>query len=282
MTRTGSMNPSPMDRVNLNRTFPSPPPDDPDDPNPTLVASPEPSPFTKLATDDGPVSVPSPKRPSPRRLPTHSRLYNRSRSYSTAPHPLLDTTAPQASPPAFPKITFDSALPADADRSTLPDSRPRANSDSVQLPRQESEPKRSLSTSSSGPNIFRSRSGSGPTQPNHVKLGGPRRSSGGSSTRMRSRTKTLDSVSNLPNHRQSNHGYSGLTILGHEDGSAEDKNAFVKFIKDLPGWLHARTMSVHPPEVLPTENGLGPGLKPRRHFRGEVECLHYGTIDDLG
>jgi hypothetical protein len=60
----------------------------------------------------------------------------------------------------------------------------------------------------------------------------------------------------------------------------EQHNAFVRFIKDLPNWLHTRSSVVGP--VTHGGEGMLEGEAVRRHLRGEVRCLHYGTIDDAG
>lgn len=52
--------------------------------------------------------------------------------------------------------------------------------------------------------------------------------------------------------------------------------AIGRFLRDLPGRFHSRVSIVHPDVEEHVDNG------PRRHLAGEVEVLHYGTIDDAG
>ncbi|WVF72323.1 hypothetical protein IAT40_007136 [Kwoniella sp. CBS 6097] len=69
---------------------------------------------------------------------------------------------------------------------------------------------------------------------------------------------------------------------GHGHGAREhDKNAFLRFLKDLPGWLHRSSSG---PNDL-GERGrheVEVEIKEKRWKKGEVRCLHYGTIDDAG
>jgi len=60
----------------------------------------------------------------------------------------------------------------------------------------------------------------------------------------------------------------------------EQRGAFMKFIRDLPNMLPGRNSLAAPVPYISPEH-LNAKL-PRRHQKGEVECLHYGTIDDLG
>lgn len=69
---------------------------------------------------------------------------------------------------------------------------------------------------------------------------------------------------------------------GEKDEHHRNKNAFTRFIHDIPNWLHRHHGSTTEAEVdtersLPVEDEVQ-----RRHLKGEVVCLHYGTIDDAG
>ena len=70
-------------------------------------------------------------------------------------------------------------------------------------------------------------------------------------------------------------GYHPVYMAEAKD---EQGNAFVKFIRDLPNWLHGRATTA-PPEVTMS---VGQDGEDRRRMKGEVVCLHYGTIDDAG
>ena len=307
ITRTGSVDPH--DRPNLHfsnsnpshvhdRPLPPTPPPEPQhnpissDPQ-EFVTSPVGSPsLQSSATLHDDTTVPLPRRSPSRVTALPPRLTIRTRSGS-ATHPLLDANSVLASPPAHPKITFDPALPADTDRSEVLKNRPRSNSDGLN----HDNMKRAMSSSSDYSALV-----------SPVREMVHRRSSGGS-LRSKARTASVDppnsrlapslpsiattSVSALPSvtrptFGQQNSGTSTITTsryrpsIGntHWPGHGEDKNAFVKFIKDIPGWLHVRS-SPHPePAQLPPPPA--PDFGPKRHARGEVVCLHYGTIDDAG
>lgn len=281
MTRTGSFDTQERANLHLNRSLPPTPPAEPPV---EYVASPETSPVAHAAglpKVDG--ALQSPLRSSPvggtaaSRSPVHARLASRTRSGSAAAHPLLDANSVLASPPAFPKITFDPALPADADRSEIPTSRRRANSASIPGEAGISSKtlmKRSLSASSHHGIVL----GSLPTDDRTTEPKPQRSTSGGSLSR---RTKTLEVDPSPPMARPPppSHISTG-SVPGVQGHHTEDRNSFVKFIKDLPGWLHVRSTPHHETAELPVPSS--PFVRPRRHQHGEVECLHYGTIDDAG
>lgn len=60
-----------------------------------------------------------------------------------------------------------------------------------------------------------------------------------------------------------------------------DKNAFMRFLRDLPGWLHRSDRSTEE-EKDKDETGEELNQEEKRWQKGEVRCLHYGTIDDAG
>jgi hypothetical protein len=61
-----------------------------------------------------------------------------------------------------------------------------------------------------------------------------------------------------------------------ETGPPPSMNVIARFLRDLPGRFHSRVSLFHGSDV-------DPELKEdRRHLAGEVEVLHYGTIDDAG
>lgn len=275
MTRTASIDPHDRPNMHFDKTLPAVPIRDPAE---TLVASPEGSPSlheTKIA--GGEALVPAPRRASPAKSPIHNRLVTRTRSGSGAAHPLLDANLVTASPPAFPKITFDPALPADGDRASQPTTtvfgRPRANSDSVPISTV-SAIKRSLSSSSNTAIVH------GDTPPRRI---GQRSSSGGS-LKLVPRTRSVDSpptvhTTSLARPAAPQHLSTGQLSMNSHTHSHEDRNSIVRFFKDIPGWLHARSASHLEPG--PTLRPPQPEFAgPKRHLKGEVECLHYGTIDD--
>jgi hypothetical protein len=282
MTRTGSVDTQEGANLHLNRSLPPTPPAEP---AAEYVASPETSPAlhasSKLFNGDdrahSPLRRSAPTMTAINRSPVRARLTSRSRSGSAAAHPLLDAGSVQASPPAFPKITFDPALPADADRSEVPTSRRRANSASVPGGLGASSKtlmKRSLSASSN--HGFTTSSISKADQ---ISASAPQRSTSGGSLSRRTKTLEVDPSPPMARPPPPSHISTG-SVPGVHAHHTEDRNSFVKFIKDLPGWLHVRSTPHHDVTELPVPQS--PVVRPRRHQRGEVECLHYGTIDDAG
>lgn len=55
----------------------------------------------------------------------------------------------------------------------------------------------------------------------------------------------------------------------------------MRFLRDLPGWLHRSDRSA---EGEKDKDEAGEELieEEKRWQKGEVRCLHYGTIDDAG
>ncbi|ORX39732.1 hypothetical protein BD324DRAFT_606986 [Kockovaella imperatae] len=275
-----------------------------------LVNSPENSPRDLVTDQISPhntkITIPSPRRPT---LIIPDTDMKRQRSAGVSPHPLLDNLGSKISPPADPKVTFDPALAADRDRgmATAVGSmyRRRANSDSVPVgmtsplslepDKEASSPSLRFDTSAAQPirrlslprhtsrhNSYDQAKGV-PKAPTETT----RRTSGGS-LRMRSRTRTLDSVtststaisSRITPHNLFRGSTSGANDRG--DDAQDDSNAFVKFLRDiqsLPNWLH-RGSVVTP--VSPVVAPVVEDVKPARHQHGEVVCMHYGTIDDAG
>ncbi|KAL1411235.1 hypothetical protein Q8F55_002186 [Vanrija albida] len=79
-----------------------------------------------------------------------------------------------------------------------------------------------------------------------------------------------------PLHKTRSTGHSMYDSHKGRDGAP--LNTFARFLRDLPGRFHSRASIFHPaPEPAPEADD-----KPRRHLVGEVEVLHYGTIDDAG
>lgn len=60
-----------------------------------------------------------------------------------------------------------------------------------------------------------------------------------------------------------------------------DKNAFMRFLRDLPGWLHRSDRSTEG-EKDKEEAGEELNQEGKRWRKGEVRCLYYGTVDDAG
>lgn len=85
-----------------------------------------------------------------------------------------------------------------------------------------------------------------------------------------------------PRHRGSDGGIS----YGHGDGPHHSQgqggmSALTRFFRDLPGRFHSRVSLFHGSEAEEAIPEPEPE-KPRRHQVGEVQVLHYGTIDDAG
>lgn len=57
-------------------------------------------------------------------------------------------------------------------------------------------------------------------------------------------------------------------------------SALTRFFRDLPGRFHSRVSLFHGSEPEVEEEPVVEG--PKRHLVGEVQVLHYGTIDDAG
>lgn len=315
MTRTRSIEPDPGDRIHITKSAPPAPPIAPD--TMEIVDSPQISPTILTDSPAGMSNgqVPLPKRPNG--LMRHStnsvkRLTSpmRSRSGSSVPqHPLLDANTALPSPPAHPKITFDPALPSDADKShivsstsqnsvngfgTMASRRGRANSDGAKVSLEKADPFGSVRHSNSPSNVNSVKTTDGAVGASGEKINGfrPRKGSGSSLVRFRSRSKSTESPevpapsSPLrPTHstpHNSTASKSSHVQPSHPmEEHPEDRNSFVKFIKELPHWLHVKSSTaghrdgLHPPETPQSE-------RRRRHQNGEVVCMHYGTIDDVG
>jgi hypothetical protein len=265
MTRTGSSDTQYRSNVHTDRPLPPTPPPENEvrrinsrDAGRSLAMTRSPEEMESLQ--------PLPGGQPSRSLSRPSKLSIRTRSGS-ATHPLLDANSVLASPPAHPKITFDPALPRDADRPGSVQPRPRANSDSI--PNEMSKIKRTFSSSSNTARVSPPRAGE------------LRRSSGGS-PRATAQIPTAD----LPNlspvaRRPSNPNQLSSRSIGSSHHSAEHRSSFVSFFRDLPGLLHVKSSPNHDSEELPGRHEADE-FRTRRHYRGEVACLHYGTIDDAG
>ncbi|WRT67003.1 uncharacterized protein IL334_003969 [Kwoniella shivajii] len=82
------------------------------------------------------------------------------------------------------------------------------------------------------------------------------------------------------NHTSSSHSNNHGPGHGHGRERESDKNAFMRFLKDLPGWLHRSSSATNPDKqdiTLSYEEA-----QEKKWKKGEVRCLHYGTIDDAG
>ncbi|WWD15798.1 hypothetical protein CI109_100222 [Kwoniella shandongensis] len=84
-------------------------------------------------------------------------------------------------------------------------------------------------------------------------------------------------ASSLPLAAANGHGH-GHGPLPMRDN---DRNAFRRFLRDLPGWLH-RSSTVAGERTSGIGNDHQGGGEEKRWRKGEVRCLHYGTIDDVG
>jgi hypothetical protein len=189
---------------------------------------------------------------------------------SSARHPLLDQSTIPSSP-ARPTITFELASPSarrdrDRDRDRpdhdhdLVNFRPRANSD---VPAHGPKPPFRQSNSA----------GNEASTPHTSSSLGIHRKSSHSPPRPR------PSEDLLLHHSKSENTPSTSTSTTHVDRE-EQRGAFMKFIRDLPNMLPGRNVLSAPIPYVSNEQ-LNAKL-PRKHQKGEVVCLHYGTIDDLG
>ncbi|WWC85358.1 uncharacterized protein L201_000221 [Kwoniella dendrophila CBS 6074] len=74
---------------------------------------------------------------------------------------------------------------------------------------------------------------------------------------------------------------TGLGVDHHHIGRETDKNTFLRFLKDLPSWLHRSTsQNNNQNDILISIDN--PDKIEKKWRKGEVRCLHYGTIDDAG
>lgn len=241
-------------------------------PSLTLVDSISPTPI-RSASPTG--QVPQPKAPIVLGAPIQHRTramtgdsaISTSSPVSPIRHPLLQTGGSQSGSPARPRITIDAASSPSTDRL----SRPRANSESTPGITSLHD---KLSTAS--PVSLHA-----PGMPVRRLTGEP------------ARAVHTDNALNEPLPMRREH--SGPLSLKHRSrtmtmhpGQSADKddnrttNAFARFFQDIPNWLHRN----HSPAISPSEETARSVLEqqdvPKRHMKGEVVCLHYGTIDDAG
>jgi hypothetical protein len=226
-------------------------------PSTALVESPHDSP--NLRTGALPADADVFSNTTPRAHPSAPPLSPLS---SSTRHPLLDhTTVPSS--PARPTITFELASPnsqRDRERADPANFRPRANSD---VPAHGPKPPFRQTNST----------GNEPVQ-------------GAASSLNMHRKVSLSPTRQGPRGAGSelmlHHAKTEQPALTHATTSEreEQRGAFMKFIRDLPNMLPGRTsVSAAVPPV--SDEQISAQL-PRRHQKGEVVCLHYGTIDDLG
>jgi hypothetical protein len=247
-------------RCPSNTSVPSTPPPGPAS---TLVDSPTASPTLKsrtLPTDDDLFSNPQSRsaRPSPPALSPLS---------SSARHPLLDhSTIPSS--PARPTITFELASPSA--KRERPASGPGNGEDQVNF-----RPRANSDVPAHGPKppFRQSNSAGNETSQATSSLNMHRKTSHSPS---RPHAHTTDSDLML-HHSKSD---QPRNVTSNATEREEQRGAFMKFIRDLPSLLPGRT-SISAPVPLVPEEDLSVRLQ-RRHQKGEVVCLHYGTIDDLG
>lgn len=239
-----------------NRSIPSTPPAGHAE---TLFDSPTGSPtLNNRALPDGPEDV---FANAQRRTPTKTGQRDTMISplSMSAKHPLLDQSTITASP-SKPTITFDLASPSP--RRGMSESasfRPRANSD----------------VTANGPKPpFRQTNSAGHDQPGPIVESSSlnmHRKTSHSPTRVRPHDPEL-----MLHHARTEHAPQTSTTISDRE---EQRGAFMKFIRDLPNMLPGRT-SIAPLAPPVSEEHLAYHL-PRRHQRGEVVCMHYGTVDDL-
>jgi hypothetical protein len=257
MTRTGSIDTSSFDRIRIssptNPTIPYPEALSSSD---KLVASPQSSPSLGAIFDGG-VSIPPPRPPLPRPSPPRA-LTQRSRSPTLSRHPLTDFQTVDTSP-ARSRVTYDSAASASSDR--------RPASESNGIPPDAPVSSEHLRNGNRSTSAFPRRAQT--TEPSPLRL--RRDSSSSSSFRAPFRHRTIDADA----------APSESKPLPDRRDKETEKSALAKFLKDLPHWLHVRSSSGGAPDdaehAIKTAHEGG-----RRRMKGEVVCLHYGTIDDAG
>ncbi len=255
---TSSLGRAGHNRARFDRPLPPTPPPEPV--APPYVSSPtsSSSSIERRRDHDG-GSIPAPKRPP---SPGSSEMFNvdiQSRSAQTARHHLADELVNQSSQLAQPQITLAAASPMDLDHLLV-------------LPRSD------IGRLATGPNS----SGTNPPGINaSVTIDGTPPASGlsessrklpGGSLLLQSRTRTVPSSVAIP-----------IEALQHSISSVEPtrqdpENTFVRFWRDLPSWLNARP-SCPPSKAAVLSSARDEG---QRRMKGEVVCLHYGTIDDAG
>lgn len=215
----------------------------------------------------------------------------------TARHPLLDRNSILTSP-SKPTITFDLASPKmdqrHPPRSSSFKFRPRANSHDPVM-----GPKPILPHTNSAGNVTgNAESVPGPRPGPAAAAAAGAGPSSHFSFHRKSSSPTKPQLVNADSDLTLRHAKTQFTpVLNHAplvpersapqpSGSSqkvdreEQRGAFMKFIRDLPNMIHGRH-SVSGAVASPRNEGLAE-IKPRRRMKGEVVCLHYGTIDDRG
>lgn len=199
----------------------------------------------------------------------------------TRHHPLLDRNA-SPSVPSKPTITFDLASP------DIEHQRPHAT-------RRTSSFKFRPRSNSDAPNIgmkppFRSHHSAGHETPPKSTTDDPQvftsshpHAAGGYVNRKTSLSPTKpDPDSNLAlAHAKTEHSTASGESLGTgRHDRDEQRSAFMKFIRGLPDFLHGRNSTAAADSAANEEPVKS--LPPKRRQKGEVVCMHYGTIDDQG
>ena len=169
---------------------------------------------------------------------------------SSARHQLTDEHIRHASPPVQPQLAFHLARPAPVDNSYSEDLSDASNMDSNLVP-----PIMGFATC---PPRFQ--------QPSSAF----RRNSGGSLS-LRWRTHAIeppDASAGLPQNSLPNENVV----------KDEQNNTIRQFLRDLPNWLSGRSSTLMAGSSLPVEAKNDHG----RRMKGEIVCLHYGSLDDAG
>lgn len=248
-TRSGSTDPHTLNRYHLDRPLPPTPPPEPEPP--------EISTSSLLPVDSpgiiGDGLIPAPKaRPLPISQPLAMR-----RAAGSGSQPLDDLPINPSEGLPRPKADVDLALPLPADFTA----RLRSNSETAHL---DGSPPDQISTSSpshSNPQEFQRQYSSG-------------------SLSMRKRNFTTD-------HEASQSLQAGPTMYPskslppphstNHNNPEDNRHSFVSFLRGIPHWLHQRNVS-----PTPRTDGLEEGRAVRRHQKGEVVGIYYGTVDDAG
>ena len=201
--------------------------------------------------------IPEPRRSVNRHAMYPSGSETHMQATSTAHHHLADEDIPHPSAPAKPQLTSDLARPVPTASSY---SRDWSDGDGAEANRM----------SPTGPSLI----------PTHLivnrglPVSGPSSASphtSGGSLSFRKRTSTLEAseaASEPPHH----------SLPSGAINKDEQNSAIRQFFRDLPNWLPGRSSMLMTGSSLPNEAKS----ERRRRMKGEIVCLHYGTLDDAG
>jgi len=82
--------------------------------------------------------------------------------------------------------------------------------------------------------------------------------------------------------KESDTSHSNSNYSGNSNGNSANVGGISRFFRELPNILHRTSIFAADNDHSGADGDLADEVKPRRHLKGEVVCLHYGTIDDNG